>query len=207
MKKSTLFWVVGMIAAAGISVAVAVGALVYFTLRQNPSDPPTEAEKRLVVTAPILAEFGVEEVNPKCETYKITRHFDGSREIEYEYDSSKDPDADDTLLVISGAEINRTTSDAMQSFHLTVAAMKGGMMIGGRGAKLEAAPALLPLGDQRYSAYIKNARGTAGNIFVARHGRVLHSLIITGLYFDDADDVRQLFTPILEQSTTQFGSR
>jgi hypothetical protein len=66
------------------------------------------------------------------------------------------------------------------------------------GRSVQDAPALLKVGDERYSAYNRYANEITGNIFVFRRGRVVHSLIVTGIYFEDPDGVRRLFTPMLE---------
>ena len=45
-----------------------------------------------------------------------------------------------------------------------------------------------------------------GNVFVVRQGRVLHTLVLAGIYFDDPDDIRELFEPLLEESKKQYGT-
>ena len=38
-----------------------------------------------------------------------------------------------------------------------------------------------------------------GNIFTTRDGRKTYFIVVTGLYFDDAEDWKKLFAPKLEQ--------
>ena len=60
------------------------------------------------------------------------------------------------------------------------------------------APDLLKMGDESYAAYMQFGKKKLGNIFLVRRGRVLHSLLISRVYFDDPEDVRRLFAPMVE---------
>jgi hypothetical protein len=192
--------VVGVLTLAG-----AGAALVYFSLKGVTERQPTEDERRLVLTSERLGEYGIE-TGAKLGTMVSRRNIDGTRSIEFEYDSEKHAGAEDTLYVISEAEINRNQRDARQSFTFSIAAMKGGLKVLGEGTSLTPAPALLTFGDQRYAAYMKNGDHIVGNVFVFRQGRVLHSLILAGVYLDDPEMVRELFEPLVQESERQFGA-
>lgn len=202
MKKPALVLLIaGAVIGGFVAVAGTVGALVYFGARGFGVRPPTEDEKKLVVTASTLA--GYRKTDPKCETLTFKRTLDGSREIEAEYDSTK---CDTELLSFTAnAEIARSMRDARESFALLIAAYKIGANLGG--VTMQQAPALLAAGDQHYAAQLKQGENVVGNVFVVRQGRVVHGLFIVGLTFDDSEQIQELLAPLLEESARQFGGK
>jgi hypothetical protein len=200
MKKST----VGLLIAAGAIVIVVMAAAMVWVghtvVKSATPKPPTADERKLVVNAETLAEFGVTP-NPKCDSIHRTGAF-GTKQIQYERDCDT-PD----VYAQSLAQVNPSSLEARQSFVMLVATMKGGMRLAGRELNVEPHPELLTFGDQRYSAIIKYGNDPRGNMFVFRQGRVVHSLIITGIYFDDPKTVRDLLGPVIEESKKQYGPK
>jgi hypothetical protein len=200
MKKSTVAIIVVVALVAVVGLAAAVVAIGYFAVKGVTSDPPTEAQKRLVLTTAAFEQYDVD-IDPKCVTFVSKRNLDFTREIEFEHECEGG-----NFYFSSGAEISPSERDARESFTLTIGAYRTGMAIGG--GELVPRDELLPLGDQHYAAVIRNKDGnTAGNVFVVRQGRVIHSLLLTGLYFDGPEHVRPLFEPLLEESRRQFPAR
>ena len=200
MKKSTL----GILIAAGAMVIIALaGAMVWIghmAIQSAKPKPLTAEERRLVVNPETLAEFGIK-INAKCDSLHRTGGF-GTKQIQYERNCDTPG-----VYVQSLAQVNPSSLEARQSFVLLVATMKGGMRLTGRKLNVEPHPELLTVGDQRYSAIIKYGDDPRGNMFVIRQGRVVHSLIITGFYFNDADAVRKLLGPVIEESRKQYGPK
>jgi hypothetical protein len=200
MKKSNVVFVV-VLSVFGL-IAMGIGGLVllfYVSDRGFGARPPTDAEKKLVVTTAALADhIGTE---ARCEKLGFKRNLDGTREISAEYDSTNC--AKDALSFISTAEITSSAREARESFALAVGAYKVGARIGG--TTVHDAPNLLSGGDQRYSALVRKGDNVVGNVFVVRQGRVVHALFIIGLYFDEPAYAQELLAPVLEESARQFG--
>ena len=198
MKTSTVVFVI-VLALCGIASVIAIlGGLFYFGSRGLSSRPPTDAEKRLILSAASFEEFG-QKLQPKCQKYTSKLNLDGTREVEFDYDCGEGA----PMFLTSGAEIGRNERDSRESFVLAISAYKTGLLIGG--GSLEPRHELLTLGDQHYAAQIRKGTNIIGNVFVVRQGRVLHTLVMTGLYFEDPDDIHDLFTPLLEESKKQYG--
>jgi hypothetical protein len=196
MKKSTVAIAVGLGALGAIGFAAAVVAFGYFAVNGISSGPPTDAQKRLVLNAAAFDSYDLD-LDPKCVKLTSKRGLDRTHEIEFEHDCEGT-----TLYISSGAEISPTAREARESFLLSVGAYRTGVAIGD--GELQPRDELLPLGEQHYAAVLRKGGNPVGNVFVVRQGRVLHTLMVTGLYFEDADDVRGLFTPLLEESRRQF---
>jgi len=200
MKKSTL----GILIAAGALIIIAIaGGLVWLVnvaIKGATPKPPSADERKLVVTPEKLAEFGVT-LNPKCDSLTMMGTF-GTKQIQYERDCDT-PD----VYAQSMAQVNPTKLEARQSFTLLVATMKGGLRLTGGKLNVEPHPELLTFGEQRYAAIIKHGDDPRGNLFVIRQGRVVHSIIITGIYFDEPDAVRELLGPVIEESKKQYGPK
>ena len=194
MKKSNVALAIVLGTVGVLAIAAILGALGYILINGVSKRPSTEEEKKLVVDAAALIEFGAE-VDPKCGTYTTTRNFDSSVEISYECDS-------DTLYVLATTEISPTARDARQMFVLNIGAHKV-VTIGGDDITMHRRDDLVAnLGDDRYAAIIRSGATEAGNVFIIRQGRVVQSVMITGLAFDDADSVRDLLTPIVDAART-----
>jgi hypothetical protein len=196
MKKSTVAIAVALGFVAVIGLAAAVVAFGYFAVKGVSSGPPTEEQKRLVLTAAAFDTYDVD-LDPKCIKLTSKRNLDRTHEISFEHDCEGSD-----IYVSSGAEIAPSEREAREAFVISVGAYRTGVAIGD--AQLQPRAELLPLGHQRYAAIIRNNGKPVGNVFVVRQGRVLHSLLVTGIYFDEAEDVRELFAPLLEESKRQF---
>lgn len=196
MKKSTAAWAAGLGVLGCLGMICVAAALVYFGARGISSRAPTDAEKRLVLDAAALEPYGAQP-DAKCGTYRAKRHLDASLEIEYEHDCEG---AD--LYVVSGAEIARSTRDARQSYPLAIGAYRTGMLFG-ENIKLQPRADLLTIGDQHYAALVTKDGKPIGNVFVVRQGRVVHSLLLIGLYFDDRETVEELMGRVVEEAKRQ----
>lgn len=197
MKKSTVAIVVVLGFLGVIGLAAAVVAVGYFAVNGVSSEPPTAEQKKLVLGPAAFEVYDVQ-LDPKCNKLTSKRNLDRTREIAFEHDCEGSD-----YYISSSAEISPTVRDARESFVISVGAFRTGVAIGD--AELQPRAELLPFGDQRYAAIIHNTKKKpVGNVFVVRQGRVLHSLLLTGIYFDEAEDVRELLTPLLEESRRQF---
>lgn len=198
MKKSTIaLLVAGAVGVGVLAILGLISGLIWLSERGGmfSSKPSSDADRKLVVEAAALVAYGAE-VDPKCGTYKTTRSFNLTTYIEYQCDA-------DSLSVLSSAEIRPTLHDARQRFLVNIGGFKAGVALGSD-ATLERRDDLLgTLGDQRYAATILSGGKAAGNVFVVRQGKIVHSLILTGLYFDDPDTAQALLAPVVEAGKKQ----
>ena len=198
MKRTTLGWLVAGGIAAVVLIGMAVVTAGYFLVKSAAPRAATDADQRLVIDTKRLAEF-YPDVDRECGRTTVTRMFGQPTAVEFECDG-------DQLYVLSSANIHSTRLEAQQAFVLATTASRFGVAVGSD-AKLVRRDELLDFGDQRYAALIRSGDTDAGNVFVVRDGRVVHALMIGGLYFDDPETVRDLFRPVLDEARRQYPLR
>lgn len=130
------------------------------------------------------------------ETASITKYFDGSWDLEYEYDNAEDPRFDAMYYSIT-IESVRTSSEARQTFGFTKTALKAGNRLFGTTSQ-EVEGMYLP-GDQNYYATLHNELGQIGILYVTRHGTVVYSLILSGVYAEDHYILEEIILPELDK--------
>jgi hypothetical protein len=200
-QRILIFTIAGV---SALACMVFVGVFIAHTIHsvQHPA-AATGEERRLLVTTETLKPFGVKSTGGRAENITSTRQFDGSRDIQYTYSSKTDPQASETLYVLSKVQVLPQSLTAMQVFKMEQLAIRAGVQLQGK-AQLVPRPELVTFGDQRYAASIERDGKPAGNLFIIRQGRVVHMLTIGGFYFDSAGSVERLFKPILEETRRQF---
>lgn len=188
--------------------ALILGGLFGFGIARSKGLPPrlpTKDEISMLLTIDSFADYGFTNM-PKeaCESWLAKPNKDGSTQVEYEYDSELDPGSD-YIYLLSTVELNRSEADATQTFKKAIGAMKldVGMF---EGAGIEEQPNLIDMGDESYTALITSEGEPAGNIVVIRDGRIIHMLMVTGIYFDEKDRLEELFiTPLVNTDPEKFG--
>lgn len=201
MKKSTLALIVAATVVGVLMLAAVVVGIGWMAVKGVKTNAPTAEERKLVVTPEAFAEFG-QTLDPRCDSLKTTNTFGLSKEIEYEHECQSPG-----IYIRSTASISATAHDARQTWLLLIGGYKAGVAIAGSEIKVEPRENLVTFGDQRYGAMLRRAGEDVGNVFVIRQGRVVHSLLVTGLYFDEPDAVRDLLAPVIEESRRQYGKK
>jgi hypothetical protein len=85
---------------------------------------------------------------------------------------------------------------------------KAGVAIGSDTASLHRRDDLLgDLGEDRYAALLRSGNKNAGNLFIIRQGRVVHSLMFSGIYFEDAESAQELLAPVVEEAKKRYARR
>jgi hypothetical protein len=199
MKKSTIAWVVGLGLLAVIGIAAGVVAFFYFAVTGLSNKPATDVQKTLVMNVDSLDAYDVQ-LDPKCAKVTSRRNLDFTTEVEFEHDCEGS-----SFYVSSSAEIAPSEKSARESFVLSIGAYRTGVAIGS--GELQPVDGLLTLGDQRYAAVMRQGVRPVGNVFVVRQGRVVHSLLLTGIYFDKARDGDDLLAPLLAESRRMYPPR
>jgi hypothetical protein len=100
-------------------------------------------------------------------------------------------------------EFEKNENEAISTFNQGILAYKGGGMIGG--LRIVRSPKLFQWGDQSYSAYLEKNDTRVGNLIVVRKGNKIFNLILSGLYFDNTEYVKQLLIPKLEKMVSFKG--
>lgn len=192
-SRKTLYLVLGLgigIPLALIMFVVAMGLLFEFT---SSSEPVGASDRAMLLDAEAVAEWIDDyEVQPGIETVTKTRYIDGSYELDYEYEDDRD---DDYLYVTSNVSIERKVSDAMTVF----TSLELGVKIGAGDIEFDKRPDLLKWGDATSCSILREGGTPFGNLVLARKGKRVYMIMISGVYFDEADALQELVVPYLER--------
>ncbi|HYH09323.1 MAG TPA: hypothetical protein VEK11_19915 [Thermoanaerobaculia bacterium] len=196
-QRRTIFILAGVSLLAGMGV---FGFLVWTMFRNVMQPPPPRGDdRRLVVTAEALQEFGGPTPNPAAEELTAIGQFDGSRNINYEYNTSKDPNAETRLVTSTTTMVHGNALSAIQAFKMQQFATKAGVKLA-RGAQLIDTPALLTVGDANYAGVFRHNNESSGNLLVVRQGRYVFTVVLIGLVFDEPKEADALMLPLVEEA-------
>ena len=162
---------------------------------------PVEAtEKEMVLRAGDLVDYGYGmEKTEQFEKFGKTRFFDGSSEISYEFETP-DSEEDHALYVNVTITFEKNTSDAWVS----QGAEKVGMKYGLKAAGIEAREIkdFYKFGDTSEFYLLEKDGNPIGNMFFARQGKRIYTLVMSGMYFNDAATWKEL----IEGKLTRFAA-
>ena len=162
--------------------------------------PVGDAEKALFVRAGDLVDYGLESSNARYERFTKTRLFDGSVQVEYEYEVPEKAPGN-RLFVYSCVTVERKKADAIASQGVEQAGIAVGLL--GTDVSLEEVPGFFAYGDSARFYEIKNKEGAkVGNYFTAREGAKVYSLVIAGFYTDD----REIWAEMIGDKLKRFSS-
>jgi hypothetical protein len=158
-------------------------------------EPLSEVDKSLFLRGADLAGYGFQYENANSyETFSKTRQLDGTYQLTYEFET---PEGERRpLYIYASVSVARNASDAA----LSEGAEKIGLLIGLRANGVEEREVRLQPGDHRgrLTVLVKGGK-PLGNVFTARDGRKTYTLVLAGLYFEDAEDWKKLVEPKLLQ--------
>ena len=194
-------------AAAGFMALVAIAGFAFLVWKtvDTMKHPVTMTadERKLLVTTESLEPFGVQSTGRRGETLNAIHQLDGTQDIEYTYSSKNDSHAKNSLFVLSKVQVLPIRLTAMQVFKMEQLAIRAGVGFSGK-VQLVPRPELLTFGDQRYAAVIEHEGKPAGNLFIIRQGRIVHTLTLSGFYFEKPESVAQVFEKPLAEANRQF---
>lgn len=151
-------------------------------------------DRDLFVRADDLSEYGIEVRNTeRHENFEKTRYFDGSVEIDYEFEP---PESTDTIYMSETIRFEPKQADA----RIGRAAEDTGISLGLKiyGVEKEEIPNFYNYGDSsRFYALKKDGRNV-GNYFTVIDGKKVFSLFVVGVYFDDPATWKGLVEPKLK---------
>lgn len=156
-----------------------------------------DRDKEIFVRAKDFAEYGFSIQNPeKYESFEKINLFDGSQQIEYEFETPENESAS-ALYLIETATLDANQSDAKMSRGVEDTAISIALKIGG--VEKEEVKDFYSYGDSSSFYVLKKDDRKVGSYFSTRHGKKTFSLFIVGIYFDDVETWRDLVEPRLKK--------
>ena len=158
-------------------------------------EPLSEADKSLFLRPADLVRYGFQYDDPASyEKFSKSRQIDGAYQLKYEFK----PDGSEPRRVFIYASVSVAQSESDAALNESAEAV--GMVIGLKASGVEERELRLKSGnDQSKLRLLVKGDKPLGNIFTVRDGRNTYLLMVTGLYFDDAEDWKKLVAPKLEQ--------
>ena len=159
-------------------------------------EPLSEADKSLFLRPTDLVRYGFQYEDPASyEKFSKSRQLDGAYQLKYEFQPGKTERR--RVFIYASVSVARNESDAA----LNESAEAVGMLIGLKASGVEDREVQMKTSSNEQSKLRLLVKGDKplGNIFTTRDGRKTYFIVVTGLYFDDAEDWKKLFAPKLEQ--------
>ena len=158
-------------------------------------EPLSEVDKSLFLRPADLIRYGFQYDDPASyEKFSKSRQIDGAYQLKYEFQPAKSERR--RVFIYASVSVAQNESDAA----LNEGAEAIGMLIGLKASGVEERELGMKAGnDQSKLRLLVKGDKPLGNIFTVRDGRKTYFLVMTGLYFDDAEDWRKLVAPKLEQ--------
>ncbi len=158
------------------------------------------ADKALLVQATDLVPYGYGFQNiAKHETFKKSRDFDGTVEIEYEFETP-DSEEDHALYLDVVVTVSRARSDARVSQGAEKLGLLAGLKL--EGMVQEEKPGFYSYGESSSFFVLKKDGVPVGNYFTVREGTKTYSILLAGMYFDDPSVWKKLVEPKLKAFST-----
>jgi hypothetical protein len=200
-KKKSRIWLI-IVLAVGIpliAIAAVVGLGVLF-VATGTDLPINEADRVAVLSVEDLAtRLASFEPNAKLEKFTKQRLIDGSYELTYEYDGSKEKKP---LYINCVINVERSQRDAAGTFVGMKIGGHAGLALGASGIKLQDRDDLLKWGDESRSAIVTVDGKPGGNFFLARKGKHIFYVLFSGAYIEDPEALADLLMPKLEKLTS-----
>lgn len=145
----------------------------------------SEQENALLITENDLNLFLGEGGTNPAGKYSKALYEHRSKEIEYEFDPEQ---TDSSVLFLSHTiTFDSILSEAKDDYTSFIVAYKLGGKISSSDVNYIQLNNTQKFGDQSYIAIIKKDENDIGNVLVVRRANTIHSLIFSGVYFDDPD--------------------
>ena len=181
--------------AAAVAAVVGLGALFNLT---GTNVALAAGERELVIDISHLTGWMEGYTpDPSGETLQKTRYIDDSFEIEYVYDLPQD---DEAPYLSYSVTFEPSPSDA----NTTYVSLWGGTKVafyvfGEVQVEVQEKNELFRWGDEsRFGLLVADGR-PFGNVFVAKKGKRVVYLLVSGIYFDDSESFSGFLTPYLEK--------
>jgi hypothetical protein len=159
--------------------------------------PVDAADKAMLLRAADLAEFGYGLADTeRFETFDKTRYFDGSFDITYEFETP-DSEEDNPMYLNVTATFEKNPADALVSYGAMKTSMKFGLKANGIEAR--ELPNAFKYGDSSELNILEKDGNPIGNLYAVRKGARVYTIVMSGLYFDDAEVWKDVVDEKLEK--------
>ena len=186
------FVMVALMAFLGMAAVLAFGAFYLLSARDF---TPTPAQKECLVTASELSKVFPLTVDPAAETWSAERYFDGSLEIDYEYD-----DLSATAIYInSTVSVDPNISDAKISATSYWQGFKLGTNLAGASVDFEEANHIYRWGDSSRFAFLKTSGSRYAFAFIARKGTRVFFVSVYNTLLEDPSEIEAFLKPVLDR--------
>lgn len=160
------------------------------------SMPVGPADKTLLLQATDLVPYGYGFQHiAKHETFKKTRDFDGTVEVEYEFETP-DSEHEHALYLNVVITVSRKTNDARVSQGAENIGIMTGLKL--QGMVHEEKAGFYTYGDSSRFFILKKDGKSVGNYFSAREGAKTYTILLAGMYIEDASIWKELVEPKLQ---------
>lgn len=202
-RKSRIGLILGLVGASFFLFCIGGCGLFWYVFLHEIEEPVTAADKEVMITGQYVASFSKGmPADPNKDKYTKVRHVDGSREMTYEYG-----DADDTtqpLYVIHTVAVERNAREAGDGY----AGLQFGTKIAMAGAnnvqEVERND-LWSWGDRSRCVVLHSNGKPYGHIFTGLKGKRFFILVISGVYFTKAEDIKAFLDPMLKKMDSYEG--
>ena len=181
-----------------IHFGVLLAGIALLSVAACSKEQPLSAEdKAIFLRAADLEKFGFRYENAEAyETFTKLKNFDGTHEVTYQFETPES-EAENPLFVYITVSVERRASDAL----ISQKAGKLGLSIGfsAEGAEEREVPATFPYGDEARLALLVKNGNPIGNTFSMRDGTKTYLMVMSGLYFSDAELFKEVIGPKLER--------
>lgn len=193
-KRRNLLVIVGLALGVPLALCLLIGGAAYFFEASAKSAPLVPGDREALLTADDLFVAAGTDAKAEATREKTGRRklFDGSTEVNYEYESDEPP-----LYVATTISLEKDVGDARTTFHSQAVGGAVGLAVVGQGMKMQDRPDLLDFGEERKSQLLMMDGKPVGNFLVARKGTRVYLVLFTGIYFDEAEDFRAVMEPKL----------
>ncbi|MGH7169029.1 MAG: hypothetical protein ACRELG_01960 [Gemmataceae bacterium] len=200
----TLLLTCGIVAAVFLVLCGGGGTLIYFLFIHEIEEPLTTTDRDLPITAERVQSFlATLRVDPTLGKLRKVRHLDGSRELEYEYES---PEGAHSVLYIShDIGVERSAESARGAYGGLGIGTSIGLRLENKNIRQVERAELWSWGDTSRCIVLYNGDAPIGNIFMGCKGRRYFQLTISGVYFDSAKAIRELLQPFLQKLDSYEG--
>ena len=203
-KSSSKVWiivaaVIGSCIIGGILLVVGLGALYWATSSEEPLGPNDQAA---IVDIDMFLDWSGDSYVPDYRGEKIikTRFFDGSYDIDYDFDVPEDQNAPYLNCNIT---IEKNNVDAKTSYvSMWAGALIGMQMLGDVDVEVIERNDIFRWGDESTFAILSIDGEPSGNMFSTRKGNRVLFIIFSGIYTDDGEAVSDLLLAALNQLHT-----
>jgi hypothetical protein len=191
-------WILCLVPVTLVGIAVAfvgLGTLYNMTGTEETLAP---GERELMLDIGHLAGW-MEGYAPDLadETVTKTRYADHSYDIQYTYEVPTD-DSAPYLSYMLNFEPTETDADSTY-FSLWGGSKVAFFAFGAMDVAVDEQDDLFRWGDESRFGVLRTEGKPFGNVFIAKRGKTVVYLLVTGIYFEDADNLSALLTPYLEK--------